>query len=69
MKNSKSNPSEEPIASPCISHCTLDEDDVCVGCLRHIDEITGWHGADNGRRKEILEKCSKRRLSRRLPFE
>ena len=25
--------------SPCIGTCTLDEDDVCVGCWRHIDDI------------------------------
>ena len=25
--------------SPCIGTCTLDEDDICIGCHRHIDEI------------------------------
>jgi len=25
--------------SPCIGTCTLNENDVCVGCGRHIDEI------------------------------
>ena len=25
--------------SPCIGTCTLDEDDICIGCNRHIDEI------------------------------
>jgi len=23
----------------CIGTCTLHENDICVGCLRHIDEI------------------------------
>ncbi|MGX5175546.1 DUF1289 domain-containing protein [Aliikangiella sp. IMCC44653] len=47
--------------SPCISQCCLDEQDVCVGCFRHIDEITGWHGADDERRQAILKNCAKRK--------
>jgi predicted Fe-S protein YdhL (DUF1289 family) len=43
-----------PITSPCISNCCLDEEDICMGCFRHIDEITGWHSADNKRREEII---------------
>ena len=25
--------------SPCIGTCKLNEDNVCIGCNRHIDEI------------------------------
>jgi uncharacterized protein len=25
--------------SPCIGTCTLNEDNICIGCGRHIDEI------------------------------
>ena len=25
--------------SPCIGVCTLNEDSICIGCNRHIDEI------------------------------
>jgi len=25
--------------SPCVGICTLNEDNVCIGCGRHIDEI------------------------------
>ncbi|TQV88633.1 DUF1289 domain-containing protein [Aliikangiella coralliicola] len=53
-----------PITSPCISQCCLDEEDICVGCFRHIDEITGWHGADNQRRQEILDNTAKRKLAK-----
>ena len=28
--------------SPCVRKCTLDDDDICVGCFRHIDEICAW---------------------------
>ena len=25
--------------SPCIGTCKLNEDNICIGCNRHIDEI------------------------------
>ena len=28
--------------SPCLGICTLDEDNVCMGCLRTLEEIRGW---------------------------
>ena len=28
--------------SPCMSICTLDEDKVCIGCRRTLEEIRGW---------------------------
>lgn len=34
-------PSSRP-ASPCVNICTLDEHDVCTGCLRTLDEIGAW---------------------------
>jgi predicted Fe-S protein YdhL (DUF1289 family) len=55
--------SDEP-RSPCIRHCCLDEADICLGCGRHVDEITGWHNADEGRKREILEQASVRRARR-----
>jgi uncharacterized protein len=54
----------EPITSPCISNCCLDPDDICMGCFRHIDEITGWHGADNNRRQQILDNTAQRRAEK-----
>ncbi|WP_406610854.1 DUF1289 domain-containing protein [Agarivorans sp. JK6] len=49
------------IDSPCIRQCTLDGDDVCVGCFRHLDEICAWSGSDNASRKAILRRCEQRR--------
>lgn len=28
--------------SPCIGLCKLDEDEFCLGCRRHIEEIKDW---------------------------
>ncbi len=51
----------EIITSPCISNCCLDEKDICMGCFRHIDEITGWHSANNKKREEILFNIQNRK--------
>ncbi|MEH6473670.1 MAG: DUF1289 domain-containing protein [Halopseudomonas sp.] len=47
--------------SPCIRNCCLDEQDVCVGCFRTIDEILQWGGADNYRKQQILDKVTLRK--------
>jgi|TARA_R100000008_G_scaffold76887_1_gene57009 predicted Fe-S protein YdhL (DUF1289 family) len=36
MKRSEEDIKED---TPCIGTCTLNEDDICIGCHRHIDEI------------------------------
>jgi len=63
MSNSVSQSDQSTVRSPCISNCCLDHNDVCMGCFRHIDEITGWHSADTDRKKQILENTSRRRSS------
>jgi hypothetical protein len=46
--------SEVLIASPCISICVLDENDICAGCYRSVEEITRWSDAGNDERRAIL---------------
>lgn len=48
------------IASPCISICALDENDICVGCYRSAAEITRWSQADNTERHAILDSAAAR---------
>lgn len=52
------------VESPCVRKCTLDDDDICVGCYRSIDEICAWSGASNAERREILQRVEMRRGSR-----
>ncbi len=49
------------VESPCVGTCTLDDDDICVGCYRSIDEICAWGGAGNDERRGILEQVAARR--------
>lgn len=51
---------EEP-ASPCISVCALDADDVCMGCYRSAGEITDWFMASAKEKRVILENARQRR--------
>jgi len=50
------------VTSPCIRNCCLTEDDICLGCFRHVDEICEWGSASSKRRKIILYNSKKRRI-------
>ena len=50
----------EAVRSPCISNCCLDDEDICLGCFRHIDEIVGWHSAGELEKIKIIENCDER---------
>lgn len=49
------------IESPCIRNCCLDQQDICLGCFRHIDEITGWGQFSDSKKAHIIENCQFRR--------
>ena len=54
---------ERPVASPCVSICALDEQDICAGCQRTVDEITRWSRMDNAERRAVLALCHERAKS------
>ena len=49
------------LQSPCVRKYTLDDNDVCVGCFRNIEEICAWGGASNEQRQQILNQAATRR--------
>ncbi|MBV6750240.1 MULTISPECIES: DUF1289 domain-containing protein [Pseudomonas] len=51
---------ERPLPSPCVSICALDEQDICIGCQRTVEEITRWSRMDNNERREVLGRCHER---------
>ena len=58
----------EPIyASPCISICALNEEDICIGCYRSGKEITEWMLMTNSEKKAVLLKSAER-ASENNPF-
>jgi len=54
------NDASEP-ASPCISVCALDTDDVCIGCYRSAGEITDWLMASADEKRTIIARAHARR--------
>lgn len=51
---------DKPVASPCVSVCALNEDDICTGCQRTIEEIRQWSRLDNQERRQVLLRCHER---------
>lgn len=48
--------------SPCIRQCCLNEQDICLGCFRSLDEILAWGHADPAQKQRILEQAAERRV-------
>lgn len=53
--------SKELVTSPCVGNCCLDNNDMCVGCFRLMDEILNWAQADVTQKKKILLNSQNRR--------
>ena len=51
---------EKPIASPCVSVCALNEDDICIGCFRSGEEIRDWTVFSNEQRRHVLARALER---------
>ena len=49
------------IESPCVRDCCLNEEDICLGCFRVMDEITGWPYANEAEKLEILSHAAQRK--------
>jgi predicted Fe-S protein YdhL (DUF1289 family) len=57
------NTPERPVRSPCVNICALDNDDVCTGCQRTVEEITRWSRMSNDERRTVLGLCHERAKS------
>lgn len=55
-----SNQSTASISSPCINKCCLDNDDVCLGCFRSLEEIKSWREVDDATRQSFLKNAKQR---------
>jgi len=48
-------------ASPCIRVCTLDDEQFCLGCGRHLDDIVGWTRMSATEQQAVCERSAERR--------
>lgn len=49
------------VESPCIRNCCLNDDDICMGCFRTLDEIKAWLSLTDREKFEVLRKCQERK--------
>lgn len=54
----------KPIKSPCIRNCCLNEQDICLGCFRSLEEIKSWTLVDNTEKLRMLANAQIRKLVR-----
>lgn len=54
----------DAIDSPCIRNCCLDDQDICLGCYRSLEEIKAWSRATDEARGKILLLAEKRKKYR-----
>lgn len=52
--------------APCVRNCCLDEEDICLGCGRSLEQILNWSEVDQTQRQLWLEEANERRQKRRL---
>jgi predicted Fe-S protein YdhL (DUF1289 family) len=67
-KPAMTDPSAPPLptkpASPCIQVCTLDDDQVCIGCGRTVDDIIAWTRLTDTEKWTVLAQSAERRSAR-----
>lgn len=47
--------------SPCVARCGLNDEDYCMGCFRHIDEIVAWRDANDAEHAAIIAQLPARK--------
>jgi len=58
----------EPAASPCVRICCLDDDNMCLGCGRTLDEIRRWSDMSETEKYVTLRLAAERRAERARRF-
>jgi len=58
------------IKNPCIHVCTKDENGICLGCYRSLEEIRAWYKYSDKQKLEVLDVCDSRRAEydKGLPY-
>jgi len=54
------------IDRPCLKKCTLDKNDVCIGCFRTLDDMRCWHSSSQGEKVEMLQLAEVRQKEHKI---
>ena len=63
MKNTnrqKASAKQKAVRSPCINVCSLDDNDLCIGCYRTGQEISYWGRMIYKEQLAVMEKVRQR---------
>lgn len=52
--------SQQTVKSPCVENCCLNEDDVCLGCFRTLEEILSWSSMSLSQKRTTLNIFTKK---------
>ena len=52
---------DKKTTSPCIRHCCLDDNDICLGCFRSLEEIKQWQAASEKQKQIVLATAASRK--------
>ena len=61
MANDNNIKTEKVCQSPCVRNCCLDDDDMCLGCFRYIQEIMSWQSFTEQEKQQVIITCQQRR--------
>ena len=50
------------VITPCISVCTYNSNNYCIGCNRYMNEIFDWFDYDDKKRISIMEELIDRKI-------
>ena len=51
------------IDRPCIKKCSLNDEDVCLGCFRTFEDMKAWRHATRLEKETILLLAQKRKIA------
>ena len=52
---------DRTVPSPCVAICTIDDEGLCVGCQRNMDEIREWIILSRDEKLAVLDLVAERR--------
>ncbi|MBT3827187.1 MAG: DUF1289 domain-containing protein [Nitrosomonadales bacterium] len=50
----------DQFSTPCIGVCQYNNEDMCRGCFRTLDEISNWALKTEKERQEIMQNLNQR---------
>jgi predicted Fe-S protein YdhL (DUF1289 family) len=56
------------IKSPCIHVCTLDDEKVCLGCYRSVEEVRNWFRYSDEEKLQAIKNAEERRKAKEDPY-